>query len=77
MHRTNIYLTDQQVERLNAESERTGLSSAEIIRRAIDLYLGAASDDGTGLPIAEFLAKVANAYVRERVKDAPKKKGKP
>lgn len=39
MNRVNFHLTEQQVERLKAESERTGLSVAELIRRAIDAYL--------------------------------------
>jgi predicted DNA-binding protein len=34
--RTNIYLLPRQVERLEAESEKTGSSVAELIRRAID-----------------------------------------
>ncbi len=33
------HLTDQQIEQLKAESIRTGLSVAELIRRAIDFYL--------------------------------------
>lgn len=35
-HRTQITLTDAQYERLQSESERTGLSMAELVRRAID-----------------------------------------
>lgn len=33
------HLTEQQIGRLKAESQRTGLSVAEIIRRAIDAWL--------------------------------------
>lgn len=33
------YLTDQQIARLRAESARTGLTLAELIRRAIDVFL--------------------------------------
>ena len=35
-HRTQITLTDEQYERLQAEVERTGSSMAELVRRAID-----------------------------------------
>jgi predicted DNA-binding protein len=37
--RTNIYLTDPSVERLETLSEQTGLSVVELIRRAIDDFL--------------------------------------
>lgn len=36
MHRTQITLTDGQYARLRDESERTGASLAELIRRAVD-----------------------------------------
>ena len=39
MRRTNFYITDQQAERLRALSEKSGLSVAEMVRRAIDGYL--------------------------------------
>jgi hypothetical protein len=35
-HRTQITLTDEQYERLRAESQRTGLGLAELVRRALD-----------------------------------------
>jgi hypothetical protein len=35
--RTNIYLLARQVKRLAGESKKTGSSSAELIRRAIDI----------------------------------------
>lgn len=35
-HRTQITLTDAQYERLQRESERTGSSLSELIRRAVD-----------------------------------------
>ena len=37
-HRIRIVLTDAQHARLRAESERTGLALAELVRRAIDLH---------------------------------------
>ena len=39
MKRTNIYLTEKQQEALRKLSAETGLSVAELIRRAIDLFL--------------------------------------
>ena len=39
MRRTNIYLTEPSVEKLHALAEKTGLSVAELIRRAIDDFL--------------------------------------
>ena len=36
MHRTQITLTDEQYLRLRDESARTGMSLAELIRRALD-----------------------------------------
>lgn len=39
MRRANYHLTEQQHEALQAISEQTGLSVAEIIRRAVDHYL--------------------------------------
>ena len=38
MIRTNVHLTEKQLQRLRSESERTGLSVAEIIRRAVDIW---------------------------------------
>jgi predicted DNA-binding protein len=39
MNRTNIYLTAKQLETLKKLSVETGLSVAELVRRAIDLFL--------------------------------------
>jgi predicted DNA-binding protein len=33
------HLTERQIERLKAEAQRTGLTVAEIIRRAVDAWL--------------------------------------
>ncbi len=38
MHRVNFHLADSQIEKLRKLSEKTGLSVAELIRRAIDAY---------------------------------------
>jgi predicted DNA-binding protein len=42
MKRINYHVTEDQFSRLKDASERTGLSVAELIRRAIDSYLGSA-----------------------------------
>lgn len=39
MIRVNYHLTEEQISRLKALSEKTGLSVAELIRRAVDAYL--------------------------------------
>jgi hypothetical protein len=44
-HRTQITLTDEQYERLRAESQETGLGLAELVRRAVDRTYGAADRD--------------------------------
>ena len=49
MKRTNLYLTEKQIERLKHRSEREGLSLAELIRRAVDAFL--AWDDPTYTPV--------------------------
>jgi len=48
MRRTNVYLTEKQVERLHLRASQEGLAIAEVMRRAIDTYL--AWDDPTYLP---------------------------
>jgi predicted DNA-binding protein len=39
MQRTALFLKTEQVAKLQALSERTGAPVAELIRRAIDMYL--------------------------------------
>lgn len=43
-HRTQITLTDEQYERLQSEVARTGMSMAELVRRAIDRTYVAGDD---------------------------------
>jgi hypothetical protein len=45
VHRTQITLTDRQYERLRRESESSGLSMAELVRRKLDHAAGEASLD--------------------------------
>lgn len=44
-HRTQITLEDEQYERLRAESRRSGLGLAELVRRAVDRTYGTTSAD--------------------------------
>ncbi len=44
-HRTQITLTDAQYERLRKTSEQTGLSIAELVRRALDEALPRTTHD--------------------------------
>lgn len=37
--RTQVYLTDEQREGIDAVAEREGITMAEVIRRALDAYL--------------------------------------
>ena len=39
MHRTQIYLPDESYHSLRDESRRSGLTLAELVRRAVDRYL--------------------------------------
>jgi predicted DNA-binding protein len=39
MKRVNYHLTEEQINRLQSLSGKTGLTVAEIIRRAVDEYL--------------------------------------
>lgn len=48
MNRTNVYLTEKQLERLHTRAQDEGVSMAELIRRAVDVFL--AWDDPTYLP---------------------------
>jgi hypothetical protein len=48
MRRTNVYLTEKQVERLHVRASQEGIAIAELIRRAIDAFL--AWDDPTYTP---------------------------
>lgn len=36
---TSLYMSDEMLERLKTESERTGAPKSELIRRAVDTYL--------------------------------------
>lgn len=38
MHKTSVYLTDEEIARLAALAQREGTSQAEVLRRAIRRY---------------------------------------
>ncbi len=48
MKRTNIYLSEKQLDRLRKRAEWEGVAMAELIRRAVDTFL--AWDDPTYHP---------------------------
>jgi hypothetical protein len=39
MKRTDVYLTEKQVERLHVSASQEGVAIAELIRRALKVYL--------------------------------------
>ena len=51
MKRVNYHLPKQQIQALRNLSERTGLTVAELIRRAIDVYLAQEGRYAPGLPV--------------------------
>ncbi len=48
MKRTNVYLSEKQLERLRFRAKQEGVAIAELVRRALDTFL--AWDDPTYLP---------------------------
>ncbi len=58
MKRTNVYVTDKQLERLRVRAQYEGVAMAELIRRAIDAFL--AWDDPTYTP--HPLPQTSNAH---------------
>jgi hypothetical protein len=62
MRRTNVYVTDTQLERLHARAKREGVAMAEIIRRAIDAFL--AWDDPAYAPVPKPPNKERPLYPR-------------
>jgi predicted DNA-binding protein len=47
--RTQVYLSEEQRSRIDRAAEAEGVSMAELIRRAIDVYLGDDTDPGAAL----------------------------
>jgi hypothetical protein len=66
-HRMQISLTEQQYEHLNAEAWRTGLSIAELVRRAVDrVYRPDAPRRTTGLEVSVGVWRRPDAAVAGR-----------
>lgn len=57
MNRTNIYLTDQQREQLDARARAEGVSRAELVRRVLDRALHGESDR-----LAADLAAITDSF---------------
>lgn len=75
MKRTQIYLDEEQTERLDERASAGGATRSELIREAIDAYLAAPDDEATRLArfkaaveatagIAPYLAR-GESYVEE------------
>lgn len=66
MRRTHLHLTDPQHARLRDLAGRTGLNVAELVRRALDDFLGRQGDDeptspaGTGCDLGRSPAASAD-----------------
>jgi predicted transcriptional regulator len=59
VHRTQIYLADEQQSRLSERARRSGRTRSDLIREAIDRYLEAGDDSADAL--ASFRAAVTTA----------------
>jgi len=59
MKRTNLYLTEKQLERLKTRAQQEGLAVAELVRRAVDTFL--AWDDPTYTPQPKPQARKASS----------------
>jgi len=57
MHRTNIYLSDEQRAALAARAAAEGISAAELVRRLIDQALFGANED-----LADDLAAIDASF---------------
>jgi hypothetical protein len=60
MHRTNLYLTDEQERALDARARAAGISRSAIVRRIIDRELAAAQPPDPA--VEEELRALADAY---------------
>ena len=64
MHRTNIYLTDEQRGQLDARARERGVSRAELIRQVLDLALAGESDQlAADLAAIESSFEIGRAHV--------------
>jgi predicted DNA-binding protein len=63
--RTQVYLTEEQRQRIDALAEAEGVTMAEVIRRALDSYLEDETPDA-GLALAATFGAAADATVPSR-----------
>ena len=63
--RTQVYLTDEQRKRIDSLAEVEGVTMAEIIRRALDVYLKDENPDPE-LALAATFGAAADAAVPSR-----------
>ncbi len=63
--RTQVYLTDEQRQRVDALAEHEGVTMAEIIRRALDVYLKDENPDPE-LALAATFGAAPDATVPDR-----------
>jgi hypothetical protein len=60
MHRTNIYLTEEQVKALDTEAEQSGTTRSELLRTIIDGHV--AAKPAIDPEVAAAFAEIADVY---------------
>lgn len=63
--RTQIYLTDTQRQRIDELADSTGITMAEVIRRAVDSYLSEQSPE-SATALSSTFGTVADLEVPDR-----------
>jgi len=63
--RTQIYLTEELRERIDRVASSNGLTMAEVIRRALDVYLAEEPDPATSLAVTFGAAPQASVPARD------------
>jgi len=61
MKRTQIYLADEQTERLDQRAADSGATRSQIIRQAVDAYLEQTAGDGADARLKRFRQAVRGA----------------
>ena len=67
MRRTHLHLTDPQLARLRLLADRSGLNVAELVRRAVDDFLGRGDGDGAVLRPGPMPAGPARRRTHEQM----------
>ena len=68
--RTQIYLTDQQRQQIDEIVAADGITMAEVVRRALDAYLGTRQDPAAALATTFGADREAVAPSRDEWRDA-------